>query len=140
MRYLLDTCVLSEVVKPRPAQPVLRWLQEQDEPRLFLSVLVLGEIQKGISRLQPSNRRDRLTLWLREDLQGRFRGRIWPVTEDVALAWGRLQGQAIRNGHPIPVMDGLLAATAMTQEAALVTRNVKDISGSPVEILNPWTL
>ncbi len=138
MRYLLDTCVLSEVVKPTPEPAVLDWLQQQEESRLFLSVLVLGEVQKGIEKLAPSKRKTRLEIWLRVDLRGRFEGRIWNVTENVALKWGILQGRAETTGQPMPVIDGLLAATATSHDAILVTRNVSDVAGSAVEIFNPW--
>lgn len=138
MRYLLDTCILSEVVKPRPEPRVTRWLNQQEEGRLYLSVLVLGEIRKGIERLPASKRRTQLEVWLREDLRERFEGRIWPIDAEVALSWGLLQGNAEGKGRRLPVIDGLLAATAVVHDAVLVTRNVKDLEGSRAEIFDPW--
>ena len=138
MRFLLDTCVLSEVVKPDPHPSVLRWLEEQEEARLYLSVLVLGEIRKGIEKLSSSKRKTRLETWLDEDLRQRFEGRIWPISEKVALAWGGLQGYAERQGRRLPVIDSLLAATAEVHGAVLVTRNVADLKGSSTRLFNPW--
>ncbi len=139
MRYLLDTCVVSEVVKPVPEPSVLDWLGRQEEQQLFLSVLVLGEIQKGVERLPPSRRKTHLKTWLHEDLRQRFEGRIWLVTEEVALTWGMLQGRAETQGRKLPVIDGLLAATAMTHDAILVTRDVPHFDGGSIESLNPWS-
>ena len=138
MRYLLDTCVLSEVIKSTPEEAVLRWLDEQEENRLFLSVLVLGEIRKGIEKLPDSRRKRELHSWLHRDLQERFAGRIWEINEAVALTWGRLQGQAEAQGRKLPIMDGLLAATALEQNAILVTRNVVDFEVEGLEVFNPW--
>jgi predicted nucleic acid-binding protein len=136
--YLLDTCVLSEVVKPAPEEAVLRWLGAQDELKLYLSVLVLGEIQKGIEKLSPSRRRSRLESWLQDDLRQRFAGRIWGITDEIALTWGSFAARAKAQGQALPVIDGLLAATAQHHRVTLVTRNVAHFVGSGVRILDPW--
>jgi len=136
--FLLDTCVLSELVKRDPEARLVEWVESQPEERLYLSVLTLGELQKGIAKLGGSKRKERLQRWLDEDLRQRFEGRLVGVTEQVALLWGRLQGQAERRGRRLPVLDGLIAATALSLDAAVVTRNVDDFESSGVEIVDPW--
>lgn len=138
MSFLLDTCVLSELVKREPEARLVEWVQSQPEERLYLSVLTLGELQKGIARLGGSKRKERLQRWFDEDLRQRFEGRLVGVTEHVALLWGRLQGRAERRGRSLPVLDGLIAATALSLDAAVVTRNVDDFESSGVEIVDPW--
>lgn len=138
MRFLLDTCVISEVVKPNPAPRVLEWLDAVDEYSLFLSVLTLGEIQKGISSLASSQKKQRLQSWLDRDLRQRFAGRVLPVCDSIALEWGVLCGENKRNGMPAPVIDALLAATARQHNLTLVTRNTRDFQHFSTHTLNPW--
>lgn len=138
MRYLLDTCVLSETIKPQPTVSVLTWLDEVDESDLFLSVLTLGEIQKGISGLPDSRRQRQLQYWLDNDLNARFSGRLLPVNGHTATDWGVLSGTARRNGHTTPAIDGLLAATARQHDLTLVTRNTADFERLGVAMINPW--
>jgi len=133
--YVLDTCVVSELIKKKPETSVVDWVREQDEERLYLSVVTLGEIQKGISRLSESHRKRRLQAWLDVELRERFQNRILDVTPRVATLWGRVQGEAKRS---LPVLDSLIAATALALDAAVVTRNEGDMEGSGVEIVNPW--
>lgn len=137
--FLLDTNVISELVKPEPDTKVVRWIEETDESILFLSVITFGEIRNGIERLVPGRRRGRLESWLRIDLRARFRNRILPVDESVAERWGALSAIAAANGKPVPVIDGLLAATAVHHDLMLVTRNVQDVAGTAVPTLNPWS-
>jgi predicted nucleic acid-binding protein len=136
--YLLDTCVLSELRKPAPDPNVTAWIQQIDESRLYLSVIVLGEIQKGIAQLDDSKKKQSLQLWLEQDLPARFAGRILPVDSNVALEWGLLQGLAARSGNPVPVIDSLLGATAICHNLTLVTRNTADFERLPVKLVNPW--
>lgn len=138
MKYLLDTCLISELVKKQPNSSVVRWLDEQDEQSLFLSVLNLGELQKGISKLQDSAKRDELQAWVALDLVERFTGRILEIDLETSLCWGRLQGEAEQAGLKLPVMDSLIAATAAAQGLIVVTRNVKDIERCGVQVCNPW--
>jgi predicted nucleic acid-binding protein len=138
MSYLLDTCVLSELRKPAPDRNVAIWIQQVDESRLYLSVIVLGEIQKGIAKLDDSKKKHSLQLWLEQSLQERFAGRILPVDSSVALEWGILQGSSARSGHPVPVIDSLIAATAIRHNLTLVTRNTADFELMPVKLVNPW--
>lgn len=138
MKYLLDTCLISELVKKQPNSSVVRWLDEQDEQSLFLSVLNLGELQKGISKLQDSAKRDELQAWVTLDLVERFTGRILEVDLETSLCWGRLQGEAEQAGLKLPVMDSLIAATSAAHGLIVVTRNAKDIERCGVQVCNPW--
>jgi predicted nucleic acid-binding protein len=136
--FILDTCVLSELVKPRPEPTVVEWIGAQDEHRLFLSVITFGELQKGIAKLPSGPKRDRLSLWVAEDLAARFRERILPIDIRVAATWGTMLGEAESQGKPIPVVDGLIGATARVHECVIVTRNVADLERTGVEVINPW--
>lgn len=136
--FLLDTNVISELVRPKPDVDVLRWVEETDESILFLSVLTLGEIRNGVSRLRSGRRRGRLESWLQVDLPLRFQDRILPIDAAIADRWGRVSAIAAAKGKPVPVIDGLLAATAIHHNLTLVTRNGSDVSGIGVPTLNPW--
>lgn len=138
MKYLLDTCLLSELVKKEPSPVVLSWLGEQEEQGLYLSVLTLGELQKGISRLADSVRKDELQAWVEHDLVERFSGRIIAIDLETALIWGKLQGESEQQGEKLPVMDALIAATAAAHGLTVVTRNVRDMERCRVRVCNPW--
>jgi predicted nucleic acid-binding protein len=138
VKYLLDTCLICELVRREPNQAVVNWLDEQDEQTLFLSVLNLGELQKGISRLTDGAKKDELQAWVGLDLVERFTGRILDVDLETALCWGRLQGEAEQAGEKLPVMDSLIAATAAAHGLVVVTRNVKDLERCGVRVRNPW--
>ena len=135
MSYLLDTNVISELVRPRPDQAVLSWFDNTPNEALYLSVLTLGEIRKGVERLPDAPRREKLRLWLEHDLRDWFGARILPVDAAVADRWGRLLGEA---GRPVPSIDSLLAATALHHELRLVSRNSKDFVYPGLEVINPW--
>lgn len=138
MRYLLDTNVLTEPAKPRPDPDVVAWLQAQAPLDLAVSVLTLGEVQKGVSLLAAGARRDALETWLRIDLPRQFMGRLLPVEGQVALEWGRLAAEGRRAGRELPVIDGLLLATCAAHGLTLVTRNERDCGDRGIPILNPW--
>ena len=138
MKYLLDTCVISELVKKAPTPSVVTWLNGIDETNFYLSVLTLGELQKGISKLPDSARKDELQTWIESDLVARFESRILDLDLETALAWGRMQGVAEQNGTRLPVMDSLIAASAAARSLVVVTRNTKDIERCNVKVLNPW--
>ena len=138
MRYLLDTCVISEVVRRRPGQRVAKWLGQQDEASLYLSVLTLGELHKGISQLPAGDRRQRLAGWVQNDLVRRFGSRIVTVSAAVAEKWGALAGEAESRGRTLPVIDGLLAASAHVSGMVLVTRNAAHFADTGVTVLDPW--
>ena len=139
MRSLLDTCVISELTKPRPAAKVLTWLDVQDELGLFLSVITLGEIQKGLTKLPASRKRRQLQQWVEQDLPRRFTGRILVVDQEVALRWGVISATAEQQGRPVPVLDGLLAATALVAGLTLVTRNTPHMEATGVPLVDPWS-
>jgi predicted nucleic acid-binding protein len=139
VKYLLDTCLISELVKKEPNPAVVSWLDEEDEQKLFLSVLNLGELQKGISKLPDGTKKDELQAWVALDLVERFAGRILDIDLETALCWGRLQGEAEQAGEKLPVMDSLIAATAAAHGLVVVTRNVRDLERCQARIFNPWT-
>lgn len=138
MKYLLDSCLISEVVKPNPNKAVVQWLHGRDEETLFLSVLTVGEIQKGIAKLPDGKRKQSIQIWLDEELRPRFSERILSIDEKVASTWGLIQGEAERAGHPIATIDGLLGATAIAHDLTLVTRDEEDLRRTGARILNPW--
>lgn len=138
MNYLLDTNVVSEWTKPVPDPNVVRWLDEVDEDRVHLSVITLGELREGVDRLDPGRRRDRLDGWLRDDLSDRFEGRLVDVDEDVTLRWGALRAAAGRSGRTLPVVDALIAATALAHSFVVVTRNVRDFAKMVPDVIDPW--
>ncbi|MEX2489619.1 MAG: type II toxin-antitoxin system VapC family toxin [Pseudomonadales bacterium] len=138
MNYLLDTCLLSELRKPEPDAGVVAWISEMDESSLFVSVLCLGEIQKRVAKLEDGRRKNAFQHWLEHDLVRRFEGRILPLDLDMALEWGLLSAATEVRGKPAPLVDALLAVTAITRNLILVTRNDKDFAGFPVKVLNPW--
>jgi len=135
MSYLLDTNVVSETVRRRQNKLVIGWLEQVPAEALFISVLTLGEIRKGIERLADKKRREKLRLWLEHDLPEWFEGRVLSVDLAVADRWGRLLAEV---GRPVPTIDSLLAATALHYELRLVTRNARDFDYPEVEVINPW--
>jgi len=140
MSWLLDTCAISEYAKKAPALEVIAWLDDQDEASLFISVITLGEIEKGILKLRASDprRSQKLTAWLGK-VEQRFAGRILPLDAAALHVWSQLAAHAELAGHPLPVMDGLLMATAQCHGLTVVTRNVQDFAAYP-QVFNPWAL
>lgn len=137
-RFLLDTNCVSELVRLKPEPRVLEWMEAADEGLLYLSVLTLGEIRKGLAALVQSKRRTGLETWLESDLQTRFSGRILAIDAPVADRWGLLAAQAKSRGLSLPVIDGLLAATALHYNLTVVSRNANDFKNAQVQVLNPW--
>ena len=138
MNFLLDTCTISEPKQKHPSEKVLEWLDAQDESKLYLSVLTLGEIKKGITRLESSKKKATLEKWL-EQLRMRFSRRILPLSEKTFLVWGKMYGEFELKGIIRPAFDSLLEATALEHDMIFVTRNVKNFQHSQVTVLNPWT-
>lgn len=138
MSYLIDTNVLSELRRKLPDANVVAWFEGRARQSLHLSVLTLGEIRKGIERLNDpagATRQQSLNDWLEQDLPTFFLGRVLPIDSGVADRWGHLLAHA---GRPLPAIDSLLAATALHHNLTLVTRNVKDFAGTNVHLINPW--
>ncbi len=136
MKWLLDTNVIAEPGKKRPDSKVMKWLDAIDENECALSVLTLGEIEKGIHSLPAGSSRGRHEAGLNA-LKIRFAGRIFEVTVAVAAKWGALLGEAERKGKALPAVDNLIAATAVFHSLILVTRNTRDISPA-VSVFNPF--
>lgn len=137
MKYLLDTCVLSEYIKKQPTQQVIAWLDAQDEANLFISSISMGEINKGIVKLQKrqAERAEKLGIWL-NTLEQRFSTRILSLDNQVMRVWGEMYARAEQRGQPLPLMDSLLMATAAHYALIIVTRNVDDFAGYP-HVFNP---
>ncbi len=138
MNYLLDTCVISELVARQPEPKVINWLDMLENERVYLSVITIGEIKRGIEKLPESARRQMLADWLGSDLLLRFQGRILAVDTAVMLRWGELVAKMEGMGRPLPAIDSLIAALALTHNLHLVTRNEKDFQGTGVIVVNPW--
>jgi predicted nucleic acid-binding protein len=136
-RFLLDTCVLSEVWKPAPSFSVVDWIARTAEEELHLSVLTLGEIQRGVSKLPRGKRAKELEALLAE-LRKRFAPRTLPVTTGIGLRWGELSAAAAKKGRPLHPLDGLLCATALEHGLTVVTRNEVDFAVTGAPLLNPW--
>jgi predicted nucleic acid-binding protein len=138
VKFLLDTSLVSEMVKPAPQAEVLRWLAQCDEDSLFLSVLTIGELEKGIAKLDDSRRRSRLANWVHKDLVSRFGSRLLSVDLAVAVRWGSVVGDSERRGQPLPVIDSLIAATCLVHGLIVATRNHADFKRCGVECFDPW--
>ena len=138
MRFLLDTCAISELVRPAPDPGVLKWFAQQDELTLYLATVSLGELKRGIEKLTTSKRKAFLQKWLTENVIKRFGDRILPLGADVCLCWGEMQAQLEKQGKPMPAIDELIAATALQHQLTIVTRNTRDMGGSGVALFNPW--
>ncbi len=139
MRFLLDTNVVSEWVKPHPNMGVVSWLANIDEDRVFISVVTLAELRHGIERMAAGKRRDRLDEWLQAELPLRFEGRVLPIEGSIADIWGKIVARSEAAGRPLGVMDALIAATAKVHRLALVTRNVPHFDPLLRRVINPWT-
>lgn len=138
MNFLLDTNAVSEWVKPRPNPGLIRWMNEADEDRIFLSVVTLAELSYGIDQMPESARRRRLEQWRQQELPLRFEGRIVPIDEKVAETWGRTVSRTESAGRPMSAMDAFLAATAEVHQFTLVTRNVSHFRLLR-DVVNPWS-
>jgi predicted nucleic acid-binding protein len=139
MSFLLDTCVISELVAKQPNPDVVQWVDSIDENLLFLSAITIGEIKRGIEKLPDSSRKSALEDWLEDDLLIRFRDRILSIDAAVMLVWGQLAADLEKEGKPMPAVDSLIAATCLQGKLDLVTRNESDFVHSGVTVINPWT-
>lgn len=138
MNFLLDTCVISELIAKQPNQAVIQWIESVDEDRLYLSVITIGEIRKGIAKLTDSARKQELERWLSDHLLTRFDKRIAAIDTGVMLDWGQLVGKLERRGKPMSLMDSLIAAIVLHGDFTLVTRNEADFAHANAKILNPF--
>lgn len=133
--YLIDTNVISELRRREPEPRVVQWFERKPAGLLYLSVLSLGEIRRGVEKLEAGDRQKALRSWLEHDLPAFFAGRLLPIDAEVAHRWGRLLAEM---GRPLPAIDSLLAATALEHNLVLITRNLKDLANLPVAAENPW--
>jgi predicted nucleic acid-binding protein len=138
MKALLDTCVISELVSKQPNSRVVEYVDSLDPEDIYLSVITVGEIVKGIEKLSKSRRKADLQTWLKDDLLVRFEGNIVALDTDVLIEWGVLTARLESAGRIMPAMDSLIAASALVKKMILVTRNVSDFDCTGVEIVNPW--
>jgi predicted nucleic acid-binding protein len=139
MKYLLDTCVLSEIIKPLPDNKVIKWLRNIDEEKMYVSVLTFGELEKGIEKALNLSRKKKLQIWVRQDLSERFENRVINIDLKVAARWGEVQGRSEKDGNPMSVIDGLIAVSGLVHDCIVVTRNISDMKQSGVELFNPWS-
>jgi predicted nucleic acid-binding protein len=137
--FLLDTNVPSELTRPQSDPNVEAWLNAADADDLYLSVVSLGEIFKGLTVLPASKRRQELEQWIDGTLRPWFDGRILPIDERIAERWGILAGQCHLKGKGLSVSDGLIAATALEHELTIATRNVRDFADLGIAVFNPWS-
>jgi len=139
MRYLLDTPVISELVRPRPDAQVAGWVRRTEPDALYLSVITFGELAKGIEKLADGHRRRQLLAWVESDLKDWFAGRVLPVDMEVAERWGLILARAEASGRTLPAVDALLAASALSHGLVLVTRNTHHFRVPGLEVFDPWT-
>jgi len=117
---------------------VSRWMDASDESRMYLSVLTLGELIKGITKLPDGEKREKLQSWVSNDLALRFGQRLVEINAEIARAWGTLLGEAERRGEKLPVVDSLIAVSASVHDLVVVTRNVQDMARCQAKVFNPW--
>jgi tRNA(fMet)-specific endonuclease VapC len=138
MKYLLDTCVISELVAKKPNPRVLEWIDSIDADGVYISVITVGEITKGIEKLPNTKRKKELIDWLENELLIRFQDNLIELDVNILIQWGKLNQRLEISGQRAPAIDSLIAATALEHELILVTRNESDFVETGVEILNPW--
>jgi predicted nucleic acid-binding protein len=138
MKALLDTCVISELISKRPNPKVVEYVDSLDLEDVYLSVITIGEIVKGIEKLSKSRRKQDLQAWLKDDLLVRFEGNIVALDTDVLIEWGTLTARLESAGKTMPAINSLIAATALAKKMILVTRNISDFEATTVDIVNPW--
>ena len=138
MNYLLDTCVISELIKKQPDYKVLQWISDIEEANMFISVLTIGELHKGIEKLPESRKKNKLHNWVTHDMGKRFQDKIIDFDLQTATIWGKIQARSEISGQKLPAIDSFIAATGISHDLIVVTRNTKDMQNSGVELLNPW--
>ena len=138
MNYLMDTCVISEIIKPKPSSKVIKWLRSCQDENLFLSSLTIGEIQKGISKLPDSRKRNKLQEWMDTELIQRFDKRVLVIDIKVAQKWGEIQASSEITGSKMPVTDSFIAATGLVYDMTVVTRDTSGREKSGARLFNPW--
>jgi predicted nucleic acid-binding protein len=138
VNFLLDTNVVSEAMRKQPSTRVLGWIGAQIEESLFISAITVGELRRGSLVLGEGKKRKALLHWIETGIKAEFMGRILPVDTAVMERWADLQAATGSAGRRLPVMDGLLAATALAHGLTLATRNIADFEAAGVALLDPW--
>lgn len=138
MRYLLDTPLISELMRARPDEWVAKWIDAFDEDEICLSILTVGEIVKSIEQLPDPKRKAGLRDWLNDELLIRFHGKIIPLDMEIIAEWGRLTAQTEAAGKPMPTIDALIAATVRARGLVLITYNVEGFAAAGIEASDPW--
>ena len=138
MNYLLDTCVLSEFTRRKPDEKAIQWIDSLDEEMLFISVITVGEIQRGIERLPDSHRKTELLVWMNTELLTRFAERMVAIDAPTMFLWGSLVARMESSGQPMGVMDSLILASALQNNLIIATRNVTDFLPGGVQVIDPW--
>lgn len=140
MKYLVDTCVLSELQKRRPDQSVVAWFRKRFADSMFMvSAVTIAEIKRGISRLDESDpRRQKLSEWLENDIISQYGDSIIPFDLSVSKKWGEIMAEADRAGQTRPSLDAQIVATALVHDLVIVTRNVSGLDFAGAKVANPW--
>ncbi len=138
MSFIIDTCVISELIKKNPDKNVVHWIAAIEESRLYLSVLTIGELHKGIEKLPKSKKKTALHNWVTHDLTERFNNRIIDFDIKIASLWGKIQALSELSGRPLLTVDGQIAATGIALNFTVITRNTQDMERSGVSLINPW--
>jgi len=138
LNYLLDTNIISELISSQPSLEVIEFVKELDEQSVYLSVMTIGEIQAGIEKLADGSKKEKLSLWLQNDLLERFRFRIIEIDINIMLTWGKINQKLKILGKPLPIIDSIIGATCKEKELILVTRNEKDFQNLDIKIINPF--
>lgn len=138
MKYILDTCVISELIKPNPNSSVVSWVDSHSEENLYLTSITTGEIQRGILKLPISQKKSNLQDWLENELIKRFERRILGFGLLESKTWGKIQAQAEQIGAKMPILDGFIASIAVVHHMGIATRNIGDMEVSGATLINPW--
>ena len=138
MNYLLDTNIISVLISKQPSLKVITFIEELDEKNVYLSVMTIGEIKAGIEKLDNGIKKEKLSLWLHNDLLERFRLRIIEIDVNIMLAWGEITQKSKVLGKPLPIIDSIIGATCKAKELLLITRNEKDFQNLDIKIINPF--
>ena len=140
MNYLFDTCVISEVQSKTPNPKILTWINGIEDERIYISCITIGEIKRGIVAVSNETKRTRLIRWYEDDLLARFGDHILNIDTPTMEKWGGIAGELDKTDQAVPLMDSLIAATAIHKRLAIVTRNDRDFIKMGARIVNPWTL
>ena len=140
MNYLIDTNVISELIAKQRDRQVVEWLQTVDDQRMYLSIITIGELRKGLDLMVASRRKQQLEQWYRYELLIQFKPNIIPIDLRVIEVWGEMMAALQKKGRILPLADALIAATALAHNLTIATRNVKDFVGAGVSVFNPWQI